>query len=95
MGRAVLHALSVPGQVSSAVEHFRQGFLAMPPRTLGDTLLLADDLAPVPSPLHLLKDRNGEEVPSSIERVLGAETLTAILEESTAQEESPATALRL
>ena len=95
VGRAVLHALSVPEQVSRAVEHFWQGFLAMPPRTLGDTLLLADDLAPVASPFHLLKDSNGEEVPSSIDMVIGAETLTAILEESAAEVESLATALRL
>ncbi|MBI3376549.1 MAG: HDOD domain-containing protein [Betaproteobacteria bacterium] len=95
VGRAVLRALSVPEQVSEAMEHYWQGFLAMPPRTLGDTLLLADDLAPVQSPFQLLKDRNGEDVPCEIEMVLGTETLTEILQESAGEVKSLTEALRL
>ena len=95
VGRAVLRALSVPGQVTDAVEHFWQGYLAMPPTTLGDTLLLADDLAPVQSPFHQLKDRNGEDVPSEIEMVIDNETLTEILKESAGEVKSLTGALRL
>lgn len=95
VGRAVLHALSVPEQVTDAMEYYWQGYLAVPPRTLGDTLLLADQLVPVQSPFQLLKDRNGEDVPFELEMVLGAETLSQILEESAGEVRSLTAALRL
>lgn len=95
VGRAVLRALSVPEQVTDAMEYYWQGYLAVPPRTLGDTLLLADQLAPVQSPFQMLKDRNGEDVPCELEMLLGTETLTEILEESAGEVKSLAAALRL
>jgi HD-like signal output (HDOD) protein len=52
VGRAVLKVLSVPQTVVDAIEVCWRGFLALPPTTLGDTLLLADELAPVESPLR-------------------------------------------
>lgn len=51
IGRAVLHKLLVPKSVISAVEALWHGQHNQPPHTLGETLLLANELAPVPSPL--------------------------------------------
>jgi hypothetical protein len=100
--RAVLHALAIPESAMSAMEAFWQGFLAMPPRTLGDTLLLADDLAPVASPFQEAKatvNADGGEAETgaaaSIEVILGADTLSAILKESTEEVASLAGALQL
>ena len=50
IGRAVLKALSVPAPVVAAVEVLWKGYLTFPPTTLGDALLLADQLAPVNPP---------------------------------------------
>ena len=83
VGRAVLDKLSVPASVSTVIETFWDGFLAMPPKTLADTLLLAEQLAQVPSPLHRLENKlAGKELTASIEMVIGEETLTRILNES-------------
>ena len=81
VGRAVLGKLAVPEAVAVAIEGYWDGFLAMPPATLADTLLLAEELAPVPSPLHrLVNDNKGGR--ASIEMVIGEETLSLILKES-------------
>jgi len=83
VGRAVLGKLKVPASVTAIVEAFWDGFLAMPPVTLGDTLLLAEELAPVPSPLHRLDNKAPEsKTTASIEMVIGEETLSLILKES-------------
>jgi hypothetical protein len=56
---------------------------ALPPETLGDTLLLANDLAPVASPL-LERDPgvSGIQVGATIDFAVGAGTLKTILQES-------------
>lgn len=83
IGRAVLKVLSVPASVVEAIEGFWDGYLAMPPATLADTLLLADELAPVPSPLHPLGgEQHGEGMRASIDMVIGEDTLASILKES-------------
>lgn len=92
VGRAVLKKLSVPDSVETSIEAYWDGFLAMPPVTLADTLLLAEELSPVPSPLHHVGDKNtGEDMSASIEMVIGEETLTRILNEA-AEEVSSLTA---
>jgi len=58
------------------------GFRALPPETLGDTLLLANDLAPVQSPLQQNVGGNTVESASTIDFVVGDGTLASILEES-------------
>lgn len=102
LGRAVLGALAVPETAMAAMEAFWQGFLAMPPRTLGDTLLLAEDLAPVVSPFHQVKDSQAHDAvdvatraAASIEVMLGADTLSAIVKESAGEVQSLAGALQL
>jgi hypothetical protein len=102
LGRVVLHALGVPESTLANLEEFWAGFLALPPHTLADTLLLAEDLAPVASPFHEVKnlpDSDGSPAQvgaaASIEVILGAETLSAILRESAEEVSSLAVALQL
>lgn len=83
VGRAVLAKLKVPESVTGVIETYWDGFLAMPPVTMADTLLLAEELAPVPSPLHRLDNKAPEALQkASIEMVIGEEKLSLILGES-------------
>ncbi len=95
VGRALLKVLSVPESVETAISAYWDGFLAMPPTTLGDTLLLAEELAPVPSPLYYFEEieKMGERR-VSIEMVIGEETLSEILEESASEVKSLTDALK-
>ncbi|HEY0588281.1 MAG TPA: HDOD domain-containing protein, partial [Pseudoduganella sp.] len=52
IGRGVLQKLMIPENVMKAVEAMWEGMRALPPENLGDTLLLANDLSPIASPLH-------------------------------------------
>ena len=98
VGRALLKALAIPEPVLNAIETCWQGYLAIPPVTLGDTLLLADELATVESPLHQptrnLGDGSERIVAASIDMVLGETTLAEILDESAETLASLTTALR-
>lgn len=79
LGLAVLRQLAVPAPVIEAIEQYAQGFLSMPPRTLGDTLLLADYLAPVASPLQ---PADAEQGIASLDIAFDQGTLSEILSES-------------
>lgn len=83
LGRAVLKTLSVPSPVVEAIEDYWRGMLSIPPETLGDTLLLANVLAPVRSPLrwHDAQDASAPRA-ASIDMLVGEETLQAVLRES-------------
>ena len=94
IGSVVLRALSVPAPALAAIEALWQGYLAMPPATLGDTLILADWLAPVESPLHQLGGSDHEGMRASIDMVVGQETLAEIMLESAEEVESLTGALR-
>ncbi|MDD5249920.1 MAG: HDOD domain-containing protein [Rhodocyclaceae bacterium] len=95
VGRAVLKVLAVPQPVMIAIEAYWDGFLAMPPVTLADTLLLAEELSPVASPLHRLGGREqGEGMTASLDMAIGAETLTGILAESAGEVASLTAALQ-
>jgi hypothetical protein len=80
--------------VLEAIEGMWQGYLAMPPQSLADTLLLADQLAPVESPLAQLAGTGREGIEANIDVALDDETLSSILEESAAEVESLINALR-
>jgi len=82
LGRRVLRALMVPGHVVRAVEAMWTGMRALPPETLGDTLLLADDLAPVASPMHARPGATTPQAARTIDFAVGDGTLQAILDES-------------
>jgi hypothetical protein len=96
VSRAVLGKLTVPETVAAVMETFWDGFLAMPPVTLADTLLLAEELAPVPSPLHRLDGiKTGGDMTASIEVMIDEETLTRILNESAEEVSSLTKALQI
>ena len=82
VGRAVLKALDVPTPIADAMETLWNGYLAMPPHSLGDTLLLANQLSPIESPLDALDGMTGRGIAAELELVLDDETLSQILEES-------------
>jgi len=74
--RRVARTLDVPTSVVEALEVVWQGNAASPPVTLGDTVALAKQLAPVSSPMERLA--NGQEL-ASIDITIGDEHLTDIL----------------
>jgi HD-like signal output (HDOD) protein len=86
VGRPLLKALAVPEAVVEAIEVMWNGYLTLPPETLGDTLLLAKQLAPVDSPLDALAGEAQDGMDrSQIDMALGDETLSGIMEESAAE----------
>lgn len=93
LGRAIMHALSIPEPVLRVVEDLWKGYLTVPPSSLGDTLLLADELAPVRSPLRqgaaAVRSSNGRD----IDMVIDGAMLSSILQESAADVESLTQAL--
>jgi hypothetical protein len=93
IGRGVLGKLGVPGAVLEAIELMWNGMRALPPETLGDTLLLANDLAPVASPLHERAGATTRQAASTIDFVIGEGTLASILEESAEEVRGLASAL--
>lgn len=93
LGRTVLKAFSVPRPIVEGIEAMWKGYLALPPTTLGDTLLLADQLTPVHSPLHepVADDQDGV---ANIDLIIDKETLAGILKDSAEQANSLISALR-
>lgn len=94
VGRAVLKVLAVPEPVVTAIEALWEGMLAMPPETLGDTLLLADQLAPVESPLSKLAGMSREGVGVKIDLAIDDETLSSILDDAAEEVKSLTSALQ-
>ncbi|MDE2427900.1 MAG: HDOD domain-containing protein [Burkholderiales bacterium] len=82
IGRAVIKSLLLPQAVIDAVEALWYGMRAMPPETLGDTLLLANELAHTKSPMDINSYSESEQYASEIDFVVGDGTLNSILEES-------------
>jgi HD-like signal output (HDOD) protein len=93
IGRGVLLKLGVPAPVTGAIEALWNGIRALPPETLGDTLLLAHDLAPVPSPLPERAGAATEQAASTIDFATGDGTLARVLAESADEVRSLAAAL--
>ena len=82
IGRGVLTRLGVPDGVFQAIEAMWAGLRAIPPETLGDTLLLANDLSPVPSPLYQPRANISEQGARTIDFLIGDGSLHAIMLES-------------
>jgi hypothetical protein len=93
VGRGVLLKLGVPAPVMGAIEALWNGMRALPPETLGDTLLLANDLCPVPSPLLERPGSAGLQSAATIDFVVGEGTLVRILQESAAEVDGLSAAL--
>jgi len=94
IGRAILDALFVPSRVVEAIEAVWQGYLTLPPESLGDTVLLADRLVPVRSPFDRSGDDNTRHTAGSLDMVVEDETLTEILKEAAREVEALAKILR-
>lgn len=94
VGRAILTRLSIPEPVSQAIEALWDGLRSLPPVTLGDTLLLANELATVASPLNESSATRAPDSAPLIDAVVDDATLSSILEESASEVESLAAALR-
>ena len=82
IGRGVLTRLGVPDGVFQAIEAMWAGLRAIPPETLGDTLLLANDLSPVPSPLDQPRANISEQGARTIDFLIGDGSLHGIMLES-------------
>lgn len=95
IGQAVLTALSVPEPVLAAIQVLWQGTLALPLESLGDTLMLADQLASVRSPFSGQWGRDAEAPAAELDVLIGEETLLGMLRESAGEVESLTSALRL
>lgn len=94
IGRVVLRMLEVPDSVVEAIEACWEGYLALPPTTLGDTLLLAEELSPMDSPLRVLDGVHREGLRASIDMVVGKASLSEIMAESAHELKSLTAALR-
>ncbi len=94
IGRGVLQKLGVPAAVMAAIEALWIGMRALPPETLGDTLMLAKDLAPIPSPLHSRPGATSRNAAATIDFVSGDGTLASILAESAEEVKGLAAALQ-
>ena len=94
VGRAVLRALQAPPPILEAMETLWSGFLAMPPTSLGDTLLLADQLSPIESPINALAGMSRKGMSVELELLIDDDTLTGILAESAEEVTSLCTALK-
>jgi HD-like signal output (HDOD) protein len=95
VGKALFQLLEIPEPVATAISDLWEGYLAIPPASLGDTLLLAEELAPVASPLYWAPERGTEETAGTpqLELVVDEETLSSILAESADDVQSLITAL--
>lgn len=94
VGRAVLNALQAPAPIVEAMATLWSGFLAMPPSSLGDTLLLADQLSPVESPIDALSGMSRQGMAVELELLIDDQTLTDILAESAEEVASLTSALK-
>lgn len=93
ISRAVMQKLCIPEQVSTAIEGLRDGWISIPPDTLLDTLLLANQFAPVASPLCWRVSDMPAHGDSVLDFVMDDETLASILDESSSEVKSMSAAL--
>lgn len=93
ISRGVLNKLAIPGPVMEAVESVWSGYRALPPESLGDILMLANDLSPVASPLDHRAGGSSRESAEVIDFSVGEGTLNSILEESAEEVRSLTAAL--
>lgn len=88
IGRGVLKALDIPDTICEAIEQAWQGGGAQPPVTLGDVLILANDLATTLSPLQPASEIAIHDTNARVDFMVGDETLSSILDDATEQIES-------
>ena len=105
VGRAVMETLGIPGAIRETIEAYWDGYLSMPPVSLADTLLLAEELSPVGSPLGPnggVRQQDDESdtataeggMAASIDMLIGEAMLSDILAESASEVASLTQALQ-
>jgi HD-like signal output (HDOD) protein len=94
IGRAVLETLAVPAPVVEAVETLWLGYLSLPPNTLGDTLLLADQLVAVRSPFELPQDVDTPHASALMDLAFNDVLLSDMLKEAAADVDTLAAILK-
>jgi hypothetical protein len=80
--REVMRKLCIPEPVADAVEGLRDSFMSIPPDTLLDTLLLANHLTPVKSPLQEPQRDLPPHSDSAIDLFIDEQKLASMLEEA-------------
>jgi len=93
VAREVMTRLAIPEPVRTAIDGLRHAWVNMPPSTLLDTLLLANQFAPVPSPLEPASASAPRDAESVLDFMVDAATLGSILDESAAEVKSMSAAL--
>ena len=93
IGTAILNALSVPNSVLENIIYLWKGYLTFPPSSLGDTLLIANQLAPVKSPFVLPSGQINSSALVNIDILTDEETLSNILQDSSDEVKSLTEAL--
>ena len=82
VGLEVVKKLSVPAPVADAIGQLRRAWINLPPSTLLDTLLLANQYAPVASPLGAARPALPAHADSALDFVVDEELLASIREEA-------------
>jgi HD-like signal output (HDOD) protein len=82
VSREVMRKLSIPEPVVAAIAQLRSGLLGMPPASLTDTLLLANQFAPVPSPLATRAVVRPAHEDTALDFVLDRKMLESVLSDS-------------
>ncbi|TFW13808.1 HDOD domain-containing protein [Massilia arenosa] len=93
VSREVMKKLAIPDPVRVAIEGLRDGWVNIPPSNLLDTLLLANQFAPVRSPLATREQDLPADDESALDFAVDKDTLGSILEESAAEVKSMSAAL--
>lgn len=96
VGDAVLRALAVPDDIAKAVRAQWQGNVTLPPKSLADTLFLANCLTPIANPLQpAISHSEHSEMLALAGQVIADNALAAVLEESGEELNAIAASLRL
>lgn len=80
---AVSKALSIPNEIAEAIVGMHAGQFSLPPRSLADTLLLANCLSPIVNPFEETSHaRQREEILALSTQIIPNRTLSELLEDS-------------
>jgi HD-like signal output (HDOD) protein len=82
VSREVMRKLAIPDTVMDAIQNLRSGLMGMPPAGLLDTLLLANQFAPVRSPLAPETPAMPPHEDTALDFAIDRATLDSILQES-------------
>ena len=82
VSREVMRKLAIPDTVMDAIQNLRSSLMGIPPTSLLDTLLLANQFAPVQSPLAQQAAAMPAHEETALDFVLDRATLGSVLQEA-------------